>query len=91
MKIRHRQEFSFSSQNPIFSVFSLTLWAMTVAARVVANADVSAIKKAREAHHSIILIDGIKLVELMHQYNVGVQVKTTYEVKELDNDFFEED
>ncbi len=52
--------------------------------------DNSAIKKAREAHHSIILIDGIKLVDLMHQYNVGVQVKTTYEVKEIDNDFFED-
>lgn len=51
--------------------------------------DDSAIKKAREAHHSIILIDGAKLVDLMHQYNVGVQVKTIYEVKELDNDFFE--
>lgn len=50
-----------------------------------------AIKKAREAHHSIILIDGAKLVDLMHQYNVGVQVKTVYEVKEVDNDFFEED
>jgi restriction system protein len=48
-----------------------------------------AIKKAREAHHSIILIDGAKLVDLMHDYNVGVQVKTTYEIKELDNDFFE--
>jgi hypothetical protein len=23
------------------------------------------------------------------QYNVGVQIKTIYEVKELDNDFFE--
>lgn len=53
--------------------------------------DNSAIKKAREAHHSIILIDGTKLVDLLHQYNVGVQVKTVYEVKELDNDFFEED
>jgi restriction system protein len=53
--------------------------------------DDSAIKKAREAHHSIVLIDGAKLVDLMHQYNVGVQVKTVYEVKELDNDFFEED
>ncbi len=53
--------------------------------------DDSAIKKAREAHHSIILIDGAKLVDLMLQYNVGVQVKTVYEVKELDNDFFEED
>jgi restriction system protein len=51
--------------------------------------DDSAIKKAREAHHSIILVDGFKLVDLMHQYNVGVQVKTTYEVKEIDNDFFE--
>jgi restriction system protein len=51
--------------------------------------DDSAIKKAREAHHSIILIDGAKLVDLMHDYNVGVQVKTTYEVKELDGDFFE--
>lgn len=51
--------------------------------------DDSAVKKAREAHHTIILIDGAKLVDLMHQYNVGVQVKTVYEVKEVDNDFFE--
>lgn len=51
--------------------------------------DNSAIKKAREAHHSIILIDGLKLVDLMYQYNVGIQVKIIYEVKELDNDFFE--
>lgn len=48
-----------------------------------------AIRKAREAHHSIILVDGAKLVDLMHQYNVGVQVKTTYDIKEVDNDFFE--
>jgi restriction system protein len=53
--------------------------------------DDSAIKKAKEAHHSIVLIDGAKLVDLMHQYNVGVQVKTVYEVKELDHDFFEAD
>jgi restriction system protein len=51
--------------------------------------DDSAIRKAREAHHSIILIDGPKLVDLMHQYSVGVQVKMIYEVKEIDNDFFE--
>lgn len=48
-----------------------------------------AVKKAREAHHTIVLIDGAKLVDLMLQYNVGVQVKTVYEVKEVDNDFFE--
>lgn len=53
--------------------------------------DAGAIKKAHDAHHTIILIDGVKLVDLMHQYNVGIQVKAVYEVKELDNDFFEED
>lgn len=51
--------------------------------------DDSAVKKAKEAHHSIVLIDGAKLLDLMLQYNVGVQVKTVYEVKEVDNDFFE--
>lgn len=51
--------------------------------------DVKAVKKANDAHHSIILINGTKLVDLMHQFNVGIQIKTIYEVKELDNDFFE--
>ena len=45
--------------------------------------------KARDAHHTIILLDGSKLVDLMHKYNVGVQTKNIYEVKALDNDFFE--
>jgi len=51
--------------------------------------DKGAVQKAHDAHHTIILIDGKKLVDLMHQYNVGVQIKSTYEVKELDVDFFE--
>ena len=51
--------------------------------------DKGAIQKAHDAHHTIILIDGKKLVDLMHQYNVGVQIKTTYDVKMLDDDFFE--
>ncbi|GAC1371799.1 MAG: restriction endonuclease [Aquirhabdus sp.] len=51
--------------------------------------DESAQKKAREAHHSIVLVNGAKLVELMHKYNIGVQVKSYYEVKVLDNDFFD--
>jgi restriction system protein len=50
--------------------------------------DKGAIQKAHDAHHTIILIDGKKLVDLMHQYNVGVQIKVTYEVKQLDEDFF---
>jgi len=51
--------------------------------------DKGAIQKAHDAHHTIILIDGNKLVDLMHQYNVGVQIKSTYDVKMLDDDFFE--
>lgn len=52
--------------------------------------DIGAIEKAKSAHHKIILIDGVKLVALMHEYNVGVQVVQNYEVKQLDVDFFEE-
>ncbi len=48
-------------------------------------------EKAKNAHHKIILIDGNKLVDLIHEFNVGVQVKSTYEVKQLDEDFFEEE
>jgi restriction system protein len=53
--------------------------------------DDTAMKKASDAHnHKIILIDGELLVDLMIKYNVGTQVKTQYEVKEIDDDFFEE-
>lgn len=52
--------------------------------------DIGAIEKAKSAHHKIILIDGNKLVDLMHEFNVGIQIKSTYEVKQLDEDFFEE-
>jgi len=51
--------------------------------------DTTAVQKAHDANHSIILIDGAKLVDLMHQYCVGVQVENTYEIKEIDEDFFE--
>jgi len=53
--------------------------------------DDSAIKKAHDAHHTIILIDGVKLAELMHTHNVGVQIRDTYEVKQIDEDFFNAD
>lgn len=50
--------------------------------------DNGVIEKAKNAHHKIILIDGKKLVDLMHEFNVGVQIKSVYEVKQLDEDFF---
>ena len=52
--------------------------------------DNGAASKARDAHHKIILIDGRKLVDLMYKFGVGVQIRNTYEVKETDEDFFEE-
>jgi len=51
--------------------------------------DEKAEAKARSAHHTIILLDGSKLVDLMHKFNVGVQTKSLYEVKIIDNDFFD--
>lgn len=52
--------------------------------------DPKAIEKARSAHHKIVCIDGQKLVSLMHEFNVGIQIKTTYEIKQIDEDFFDE-
>jgi len=52
--------------------------------------DDKALDKARSAHHKIICIDGAKLVSLMHEFNVGIQIKTTYDIKQIDEDFFNE-
>ena len=50
--------------------------------------DTGAIEKAKNAHHKIILINGNQLVNLMHEYDVGIQIKSVYEVKQIDEDFF---
>jgi len=42
------------------------------------------------SNFSIVLIDGIQLTNLMLQYHVGVQVKKTLDLFEIDEDFFEE-
>ncbi len=49
----------------------------------------AAIKKANDAHHRLVLINGSRLVQLMYEYGIGVQTTTTIELKELDFDFFE--
>lgn len=38
----------------------------------------------------IVLIDGIELCRYMIEYNIGVSVKTAYEIKRIDSDYFEE-
>ena len=46
---------------------------------------------ARNWHHAKIeLIDGARLIDLMIEYNVGISVEQTYEVKRIDTDFFDE-
>lgn len=52
--------------------------------------DEKAIEKAKSAHHKIICIDGNKLVKLMYEHNVGIQTKNIYEIKQIDEDFFNE-
>lgn len=39
----------------------------------------------------VILIDGATLARFMIQYNVGVSIIKTYEIKRIDTDYFEED
>lgn len=38
----------------------------------------------------IVLIDGVQLAQLMIDYNLGVSAQRAYEIKRLDNDYFEE-
>jgi restriction system protein len=39
----------------------------------------------------VVLIDGEQLAALMIEHNLGVTRTKTYELKELSNDFFDED
>lgn len=45
---------------------------------------------SQNPHNKIVLIDADRLVELAIQFNVGVQTKKIIELKEIDNDFFED-
>lgn len=46
-------------------------------------------KHVKESSKHIALINGDELTELMIKFNVGVSIKDTYEIKELDMDYFE--
>ncbi|MCD7780826.1 MAG: restriction endonuclease [Candidatus Gastranaerophilales bacterium] len=46
-------------------------------------------KSAKEVSDNIILINGQTLTKLMIEYNVGVQVEDTVQIKKIDEDFFE--
>ncbi len=50
--------------------------------------DEAAKRKAKDAHHTIILINGSRLTDLMYQFKIGLQVVNVYEVRDIDDDFF---
>lgn len=51
-----------------------------------------AIKYAeKQLQVKLVLVDGEKLVNLMMKYRLGVSVVKTYELKQIDNDYFEEE
>ena len=39
---------------------------------------------------TVVLVDGDRLAELMIEFNLGVTLEQTYEIKRIDSDFFEE-
>ncbi len=49
----------------------------------------SAHEYVQNIDRTIVLIDGIRLAELMIEFKMGVSVKETYQVKEIDSDYFE--
>jgi restriction system protein len=49
----------------------------------------SAIETAQYLSKRIVLIDGEQLAKLMIRYNVGCRVEDTFEIKKIDEDFFE--
>ena len=44
----------------------------------------------KQCSDKVILVDGARLIDLMFEYNLGVVVKTTYEVKDVDLTYFEQ-
>lgn len=49
-----------------------------------------AFEYVRNIENKVVLIDGEELTRLMREFNVGVEVKEIYEVKEINSDYFEE-
>ncbi|MFL5542496.1 MAG: restriction endonuclease, partial [Longimicrobiaceae bacterium] len=49
-----------------------------------------ALRSVAEYSSRIVLIDGPTLAELMIDYDVGVSILTTYSLKRIDSDFFDE-
>ena len=52
------------------------------------NFSADAIEYVKTIDPRVVLIDGMKLAQLMVEYNVGVSTAQTYEIKRVDSDYF---
>lgn len=50
----------------------------------------AAVDYARSIESSLVLVDGERLAELMIDHDVGVTLETSFEIKRMDSDYFEE-
>jgi len=55
------------------------------------NFSADAIEYARAIDSKVVLIDGLKLSQLLMDYDVGVSTVQTYSIKRIDTDYFETD
>jgi restriction system protein len=55
------------------------------------NFSKDAVTYAAQMDTKIVLIDGEDLAQYMIDYNLGVSVQNTYEIKKIDSDYFEEE
>jgi restriction system protein len=50
-----------------------------------------ALDYAQSLENKVVLIDGVRLAQLMIEHNLGVSSVTAYEIKRIDSDYFVED
>lgn len=50
-----------------------------------------AIEYSKNIQNKVVLINGARLAELMVEFNLGVSIAETYEIKKIDSDFFSEE
>ena len=50
-----------------------------------------AVQYISNINRKIVLIDGEQLAQYMIEYDIGVSTSTTYRIKKIDSDYFEEE
>jgi restriction system protein len=51
----------------------------------------AAIEAAKNSRYKIVLVDGVRLAQLLLDYDIGVEIAATFTIKRVDRTFFEEE